>query len=146
MRLEPLLCVKEHKLHKIADGMIFDTAKLERIELPWSQIQLAGDTYNEEFLAELRTTLKTFEEAGKFAVLVPIADMPLESAEQTESFIAAFNHTARRIKDCAAVAGFEIPPELNDAQDFIDTLAVKHAQYVYFSKQQDLSDERVVLY
>ena len=103
------------------------------------------DIYNEEFLALLRDQLKQMENTGLYAVLVPLADKPLETPEQEEAFTCAFNHTARRVKDCTSVAGFELPPQLKDKQSFIDTLAIKHAQYVYFTTAENpLSDDIVV--
>ena len=85
------------------------------------------------------------EEAGIFAVLVPVADKALDTPEQEEAFTNAFNHTARRVKDCESVAGFELIPQLKDTQSFIDTLAKKHAQYVYFTTSENpLSDDIVV--
>ena len=64
---------------------------------------------------------------------------------QTEAFINAYNHTARRVKDCVSVAGLELPAQLKDKGAFMETLAIKHAQYVYFTKAENpLSDDIVV--
>jgi len=152
MKLDPIFTVKQNKLYKLADDTQVDTATLRRIEIKWSTVELADEQYNEEFLAGLRDELKTMEEAGTFAVLVPVVDKPLETAEQTELFINAFNHTARRVKDCVSVAGFELPAELtakgfgtgSPASDFMETLAIKHAQYVYFAKGTDAPENIVV--
>lgn len=145
MKLDPIFTVKNKKLYKIADGSEADTSTLKRIDIPWSTVELEAEAYNEEYLAALRDQLKALEEAGTFAVLVPVADKPLETPEQEELFINAFNHTARRVKDCASVAGFELPSQLKDKQAFMDTLAIKHAQYVYFTKAENpLSDDIVV--
>ncbi len=145
MKLDPIFTVKEKKLYKISDNSLVDTSTLKRINIPWSTVEMEDETYNEEFLALLRDQLKKMEDAGIFAVLVPKADKPLETPEQEEAFINAFNHTARRVKDCASVAGMELEPKLKDKQAFIDTLAVKHAQYVYFTKAENpLSDDIVV--
>ena len=145
MKLDPIFTVKQNKLYKLADDTQVDTATLQRIEIKWSVVELAEEQYNEEYLADLRNQLKTLEEAGTFAVLVPIVDKPLKTAEETELFINAFNHTARRVKDCVSVAGFELPAALtakgfeegSPAADFMETLAIKHAQYVYFVKGTD---------
>lgn len=145
MKLDPIFTVKQNKLYKLADDTPVDTATLRRIEIKWSTVELADEQYNEEYLAGLRDELKTMEEAGTFAVLVPVVDKPLQTAEQTELFINAFNHAARRVKDCVSVAGFELPAELTakgfeegtPACDFMQTLAIKHAQYVYFAKDTD---------
>ena len=146
MKLETLFTVKENKLFKIADNSQVDTNTLQRIEIPWSTVEMEDEIYNEEFLALLRDQLKHMETLNHLAVLVPIADKPVSSPEQQEAFINAFNHTARRVKDCTSVAGFEIIPELHNPQDFIDTLAVKHPQYVYFSKAENPSLKEIVKY
>lgn len=145
MKLDPIFTVKQNKLYKIEDNTAVDTATLKQIEIKWSQVELADEQYNEEYLAALRDQLKALEEAGQFAVLVPVVDKPLETPEQTELFINAYNHTARRVKDCVSVVGLELPAQLTargfdsgtPAADFMETLAIKHAQYVYFVKGMD---------
>lgn len=145
MKLDPIFTVKEKKLYKIADNSQVDTSSLKRIEIPWSTVEIEDEAYNEEYLAQLREELKGMEAAGEFAVLVPLVDKALENPEQEELFINAYNHTARRVKDCTSVAGFELAEKLKDKQAFMDTLAIKHAQYVYFTKAENpLSDDIVV--
>ena len=145
MKLDPIFTVKEKKLYKIADNSQVDTSSLKRIEIPWSTVEIEDEAYNEEYLAQLREELKGLEAAGEFAVLVPLVDKALENPEQEELFINAYNHTARRVKDCTSVAGFELAEKLKDKQAFMDTLAIKHAQYVYFTKAENpLSDDIVV--
>lgn len=146
MKLEPIFTVKNNKLYKIADNSEVNPATLRRIEIPWSTIEMEEEIYNEEFLAVLRDQLKQMEPAGTFAILVPLVDKPLSSEEQSEYFINAFNHTARRVKDCTSVAGFELPSELKDKDGFIEKLAVKHAQYVYFSKAENVTNSSIVKY
>ena len=146
MKLDPVFTVKQNKLYKLSDDSQVDTAALKRIEIPWSTVEIEDETYNEEFLALLRDQLKALDNAGTFAVLVPVVDKPLETPEQTELFINAYNHTARRVKDCVSVAGFELPAELKAPQDFMDTLAIKHAQYVYFSKAENPLSDNIVIY
>jgi len=145
MKLDPIFTVKNKKLYKIADGSEVDTSTLKRVSIPWSTVEIEEESYNEEFLALLREQLKQLEATGTYAVLVPVADKPLDTPEQEEAFINAFNHTARRVKDCESVAGMELAPQLKDKQSFMDTLAVKHAQYVYFTTAENpLSDDIVV--
>ena len=145
MKLDPIFTVKNKKLYKIADGSEVDTGTLKRVSIPWSTVEIEEESYNEEFLALLREQLKQLEATGTYAVLVPVADKPLDTPEQEEAFINAFNHTARRVKDCESVAGMELAPQLKDKQSFMDTLAVKHAQYVYFTTAENpLSDDIVV--
>ena len=146
MKLDPIFTVKNKKLYKIADGSEVDTSTLKRIELPWSTVELEDEAYNEEYLAQLREQLKAMEETGTFAVLVPLADKALETAEEEELFINAYNHTARRVKDCTSVAGFELIPQLKDKEAFMDTLAIKHAQYVYFTKAENPLSDNIVVY
>ena len=142
MKLEPIFTVKQNKLYNISDNSPVDTAALKKIEIKWSDIEISDEAYNEEYLAALRDKLKAMDDAGTFAVLIPVVDKPLENAEQTELFTNAFNHTARRVKDCVSVAGIELPKQLtaqgfadgSPARTFMETLAVKHAQYVYFVK------------
>ena len=153
MKLDPIFTVKQNKLYKIADGTTVDISSLQRIEIKWSQVEIADEAYNEEYLAGLRDKLKAMDDAGSFAVLVPVADKPLETAEQAELFTNAFNHTARRVKDCVSVAGIELPQELTKqgfetgtpAANFMETLAIKHAQYVYFTCLTDNIPENLVI-
>ena len=145
MKLDPIFTVKNKKLYKIADNSEVDTSTLKRIDIPWSTVELEPEAYNEEYLAALREQLKAMETSESFAVLVPVVDKPLETPEDEELFINAYNHTARRVKDCTSVAGLELVPQLKDKQAFIDTLSIKHAQYIYFTKAENpLSDDIVV--
>ena len=146
MKLDPVFTVKNKKLYKIADNSEVDTSTLQHIDIPWSTVEIEEESYNEEYLAQLREELKSLENAGKFAVLVPVADKALDTPEQEEAFINAFNHTARRVKDCVSVAGMELPPQLKDKQAFMDTLAIKHAQYVYFTKAENPLSDDIVIY
>ena len=144
MKLDPIFTIKNNTLYKIDDNSQVAPSTLKQIQIKWSTVELAEESYNEDFLAKLRDELKSMEEAGTFTVLVPVADKPLESPEQTEAFINTFNHTARRVKDCESVTGFVLPEEIaskgfaagSPAQDFMETLAIKHAQYVYFVNTQ----------
>ena len=152
MKLDPIFTVKQNKLYKLANNSSVDLSTLHRIEIKWSTVELSDEQYNEEYLAGLRDQLKALENIGQYAVLVPIADKPLENPEQTELFINAFNHTARRVKDCVSVAGFELPDALTakgfeegtPAADFMETLAIKHAQYVYFAKNINAPENIVI--
>ena len=152
MKLDPIFTVKNKKLYKIADGSEVDTSTLKRIEIPWSTVEIEEEAYNEEYLAGLREELKALEACETYAVLVPIADKPLDTPEKEELFINAFNHTARRVKDCVSVAGIELPKELTakgfgpgtPAADFMETLAIKHAQYVYFAKNINAPENIVI--
>jgi len=152
MKLDPVFYVKENKLYKIADNSEVSFDSLEKIEIKWSTVEIEEEQYNEEYLAQLRDQLKSFEAVGKFAVLIPVVDKALDSAEQIELYINAYNHTARRVKDCESVAGIEFPAEYlkkgdQAITDFTETLGKKHAQYVYFAKAdetQNINDKSVL--
>lgn len=146
MKLDPVFFVKDNKLFKISDNSQTDYNTFNKIEIPWTTVEMEDESYNEEFLATLRDQLKKMELTNQFAILVPIIDKPLETPEQTEFFINAFNHTARRIKDCENVVGFEIPADFNEKEAFMDTLAIKHAQYIYFSKAEISTQHSVIMY
>ena len=151
MKLDPIFTIKNNTLYKIDNNSPVDTSTLKQIQIKWSAVKLAEESYNEEYLAQLREDLKSMEEAGTFAVLVPIVDKPLENAEQVEAFINTFNHTARRVKDCVSVAGFVLPDSVtakgfdagSPACDFMETLAIKHAQYVYFVNAQSAAQQNL---
>lgn len=153
MKLDPIFTVKDNKLYKISDNSAVDTASLKKIEIKWSQVELTEESYNEEYLAQLREELKAMDDAGTFALLVPIVDKPLENADQLELFINAFNHTARRVKDCVSVVGFILPETITEkgfsegspAVSFMETLAIKHAQYVYFTKNPNTTENIVII-
>lgn len=151
MKLDPIFTVNQNKLFKIENNSEVDINTLEKIEIKWSTVELADEAYNEEYLAALRDNLKSYDDAGKFAILIPVVDKAMETPEQIELFINAFNHTARRVKDCISVAGMELPEQLiktgtENIQLFIETLAKKHAQYIYFTKDENLNDNSIVKY
>ncbi len=163
MKLEALFTVNNNKLIKISDNSPYPIEKLKIFEIKWSQIELEAESYNEEYLAQLREDLKKLDDANEFALLVPQVDKSLSSPEDIELFINAYNHCARRIKDCVSVTGYALPAELlkggldpdSAARTFIDTVNIKHSQYVYFAKEEDvnnlnlkekLQDSAIVIY
>ena len=160
MKLSPLFNVKNNQLYKIADNSVvelkdvpcisakaltYNTNPYFFIEIPWSLVEIESELYNEDFLAGLRDFLKKFEEKDQYAIIRPVADKPLSSENEVEAFIAAFNHTARRIKDCTSLIGMELAKELSakgfgegsPAASFMETLAIKHDHYVYFAKKEN---------
>ena len=153
MKLEPLFTAKENKLYKIEDNSLFDVKNLKTYEVKWSELELEEESYNEELLANLRDELKNLEISNSFAILIPVVDKPLETPEQFELFTNAYNHAARRVKDCVSVVGFELPAELtvqgfnedSPYKNFVEVLSKKHAQYVYFSKVENVPTEVVTL-
>ena len=145
MKLDPIFTVKKNKLIRISSGRAVAMDSLKRMEIKWSNVELQTEIYNEEYLAELRNKLKNLEIQNNFAILVPLVDKALNTNDDFETFINTYNHTARRVKDCVSVAGFELPSELtakgfgvgSPAANFMEKLAIKHAQYVYFVKQNN---------
>lgn len=153
MKLDPVFTVKENKLFKIDSNEQVDVSTLSKIELPWSKVEFEDEAYNEELLATLRDQLKNLELTNQFAILVPVIDKPLETPEQFELFTNAFNHAARRVKDCASVAGFLLPNQIttdgfaegSKSALFMETLAIKHAQYVYFATVEEAPKDTIIL-
>ncbi|NLC93985.1 MAG: hypothetical protein GX677_11165 [Treponema sp.] len=162
MKLESVFYIQKNKLIKKANDEIVNLENINSysfdeisknitgdnfliINLPWSQVELEDEVYNEELLALLRDTLKKMEEVNHFAIILPVIDKNFETPEQISSFINAFNHTARRIKDCVSMVGYEFPEELvkdglnSLTEDFIQTLAKKHEQYIYFLNLQNIN-------
>lgn len=116
------------------------------VTVPWTLVGMAEDSYNEEFLAVFRDLLKALEETKNFAFIVPQADSPVDTDAKKEQLVASFKHCARRIKDCVSVIGFAVPDEA-DPSFFIEELSHKHAQYVFFSRNDSvLADGAVVRY
>lgn len=150
MKLDPKFKAENGKLFFL-DGKEFDSTRAVKIdaadfvknaglsntEVPyavltsWSSVGLDEDSYNEVFLAKLRDVLKEFEEKNCYAIIVPVADVTVESAAQKENLTASMKHCARRIKDCENVIGFSVPAEA-DKSFFIEELSAKHKQYIFF--------------
>lgn len=141
MKLESLFEIKENKLFKISDGTEVNCSNLFVYEADQKNIEIDEDIYNEEFLADLREKLKGLDEEGKFAFIKIKSDAILDSEDKIESYINTFNHTARRIKDCVSVTGFLLSENIlacgkGAVEEFIEVLAKKHAQYVYFASKE----------
>lgn len=162
MKFDPLVKVAENRLFKISDGSEINLSGLNVVQadsvdascIPsdgvvtavvcsWSKIEMEPGSYNEDLLAKLRDYLKSLEENGRFAFIVPVADSKIEDADQADSFVSAMVHAARRIKDAESVVGFAIPSvfaekdsgkALDDnsyCQWFINEMNKKHGHYVY---------------
>lgn len=120
-----------------------DSAKLLVINLPWTQVGLDEENYNEEFLAAFRDFLKELEDRSVYAAIVPVADK-LPGTGEEEAFVQSFKHCARRIKDCVSVAGFAVPQQA-DSDYFMAELSQKHEQYVFFSTDKEhLQNSKIV--
>ncbi len=111
--------------------------KIFLITLPWTLCGMNEESYNEEFLAQLRDALKVLEENESYAVICPLCDGEANDQAAKEAFVAAMKHAARRIKDCENVVGFEIPENL-PADFFVEELSAKHQQYVFFTDNAEL--------
>ena len=114
------------------------------IWLPWGQVGTEDGGYNEEFLAAFRDFLKELEEQGRYAFIVP--DGGSGGFPDGGLLAASMKHCARRIKDCASVIGFAVPPA-GDASYFMEQLREKHAHYIFFSRDESLlADGGIVRY
>ncbi len=171
MKFEPLFKSENNKLVNIESGDIYSTGNLHwvygenisaaclpdskkkvvAVLIKWSAVELEPGAYNEEFLATLRDYLKTLENNGFYAFVVPETVRPLPDADAVQSYIDAMVHCARRIKDCVSVVGFAIPAELlkkdsdlgvnSYAQWFMNEMNVKHAHYVYFADKAVIAEK-----
>ncbi|MFC2329838.1 MAG: hypothetical protein ACFNKL_02025 [Treponema sp.] len=164
MKFEPLFESENNLLVRISDGEriltlnppMYDIEALAGrkdfyvagLNIPRSKIEPEAGVYDEEFLAGLRTVLKEIEESGRFVFVIPefSAENPLNE-DETDSFIKAFSHTARRIKDARSVIGFALPAALISADGitsfdtgsrtalFMEELSAKHGHYLYFADE-----------
>lgn len=121
--------------------------KIKAYVVKWTEVGLDEDSYNEEFLANLRDKFKAMEDNGKYGFVVPECDSACDSEEQKEAFVASMKHCARRIKDCENIIGFSVPSEA-DPSFFMEELSAKHKHYIYFTKNSELSEsnEKIVRY
>ncbi|MCQ2584272.1 MAG: hypothetical protein MJ185_01675 [Treponema sp.] len=138
MKLDPIFEVKNNSLFLIADGSSVDPSSFSFVEFKQSDIEFDEEVYNEETLAAWREDFLAKDEKGEFVVLAPHASMDLSNALNFERFCNTCNHTARRVKDCKSVAGFLFDETFlsenaeSRIAEFVELLAKKHAQYVYF--------------
>lgn len=155
MKLEKRFDVTDGQLKNISTNeAVADIAGMA-FPVRWSAVEPSADSYDEAFLAELRTTLKEAESKNTFVFIEPVYDRNDGTVEQ---FIAAMKHCARRIKDCVSVVGFALPAQLvssgftlsSYAASFMEALLQKHAHYVFFAKRADFcgtdSSDSIVLY
>lgn len=141
----------------LADGKFSDASRavtadadfLVRVAVAFQTVMLADGGFDESFLANLRTFLKKLETTGGWAVIAfaesaenrndsgknSAPDANLCDSAIAAIAIAAISHTARRVKDCAAVIGVEIPENFSDADitALKTELHRKHQHYFYFS-------------
>ena len=122
-----------------------NSEKIKAYDVKWTEVGLDEDSYNEEFLANVREQFKALEENGTYGFVVPVCDSACQTEEQKENLVASFKHCARRIKDCENIIGFAIPSEADSAY-FMEELSAKHKHYIYFTKDQNLSksNEKIV--
>lgn len=129
-------------------GVTADADFVVRVAVAFQTVMLADGGFDESFLANLRTFLKKLEAAGGWAVIAfaesaencasdknCVTDANSCDSAISEIAIAAISHTARRVKDCAAVIGVEIPENFSDADitALKTELHRKHQHYFYFS-------------
>lgn len=175
MKFDPLFRSEGNRLFRLSDGREIDalrarpenlseiiqsaspcaaalragSERLTAVTVPYGAVALSDGGYNEEALAALRSYLKVLEGARCPAFLVPLAGEPLSDPDETDSFIKAAAHTARRVKDCASVVGFAVPQEFLDggascfgedsrAAWFTGELSAKHAHYLFFVDENDV--------
>lgn len=125
---------------------------LIKIIVDQKDILLEDGSYNEELLAEFRDVLKSVEDKNIYIVVSSFCDeCDSVDSERAEVLISTLKHTARRIKDCICVIGFEVPSafvakdeEINQnsySYWFISELYPKHKHYLFFINKINATDE-----
>ena len=164
MKFEPLLKYQNGELVCINDNKVLPTENICVYELDdflnseykvedycvigvkvhVKSVEISDGNYNEEILAKLRDCLKNIENGKSFVFIIPVVEKAFETSEDADSVISAMKHTARRIKDCEAVVGFEIPAEFLEKDKsnkldenswtmwFVSEMSAKHQHYLYF--------------
>lgn len=146
MKIDPIFEVQNNKLYLIGGDEISlaavqsvnasefaanpDTVTeyITFVNVNWTDVGVE-DSYNEEFLANLRDALKVLEEKQRFVIMNPVFADGMGTAED---FTASMKHCARRIKDCVSVIGFEVPDVCN-TESFVEELSAKHGHYIFFN-------------
>lgn len=148
MKIEAKFYSENNSLYFL-DGAKADlgSGKIGSFPVKWTEVGLDEDSYNEEFLANLRDQFKAMEDSGTYGFVVPVCDSECVTEVQKESLVASMKHCARRIKDCENIIGFAVPDEC-DGAFFMEELSAKHKHYVYFSKNENLlkSNDKIVLF
>lgn len=110
------------------------------VKIYHSQVEPESGQYNEAFLAGLRDFLKAAESQSVAAVISfspgkegEIFAVP-DSPEKQDDYIEAAAHTARRLKDCAGILGFLLPPGggENFKLKFAGRFSKKHPHFIFF--------------
>lgn len=110
------------------------------ISLYSSTVYISENTYNEEYLFELRTLLKQLDAKNIFVCI----KLQNNSFDNEDDELSCYYHIARRIKDCSHFVGFVLKKE--NAKKCIDVLFPKHKHYVYFMEEtvpHDLTEKAV---
>lgn len=100
----------------------------------------APDEFDESFLAAFRESLKKLEGTASVFLLKPLYAGAVSTEEDAENLCALFYHIARRVKDCACVAGFDLSAldaDVKRKASVIDALKKKHPEYVYSLKNKE---------
>ena len=117
-----------------------EKGNLSIIEFDSAFAGTAPDEFDESFLAAFRESLKKLEGTGSVFLLKPLLAGAVATEEDAENLNALFYHIARRLKDCACVAGFDLSALDADVKckaSVIDTLKKKHPEYVYLLKDKE---------
>lgn len=137
---ELLSCADETLLATIYSNIDFqneNSKPLVAILVSYENVR-AQNSFNEAFLANLRSLLKKLELLSVFAFIFPRFNKTENFLNQNEAFV----HVARRIKDCANVVGFAIPFEIrhNDAIVFKNSFFEKHPFYIFFVEEKNVNE------
>ncbi len=106
----------------------------------WSDVEKTGEEeYDENFLASFREELKNIEEKNIWIIINWDFAKPTWGGDELINGIEAAKHTARRIKDCKNVIGFEIAGDVSAQIQtaLAETLTPKHKHYMYFAQKPE---------
>lgn len=112
-----------------------DFSKARQLVVLQSDIETRKGVYNERLLADIHDKLA--DESGWFYI-----DLIPNDGVGAKQFIDAIYHVARRLKDCANIAGVVIPAMMFEegdgaVQSLVAKISSKHSQYRYFVHKKD---------
>ena len=96
-------------------------------------IRKAAEPVADEVAEVVKEVAETAEEVAETAVDAAVVE---EAAEKVKDKVEDVAETIETTAEEIAAKGFDAG---SPAQDFMDTLAIKHAQYVYFVKADSAS-------
>jgi hypothetical protein len=130
--------ISEASLKKLEEEKV----NLLHWKILWSDVEKTDEEeYDENYLAQLRDELKKLEEKNIWVIINWDFTRPEWGGDELINGIEAAKHTARRLKDCKKIIGFEICGESSVQLQaaLADALTPKHKHYLYFAQKPESS-------